>query len=196
MQQLSVEGLGSNYSENAHWRFVMDNAVTKGFPAFRHLLSLLEDSIKAHALEYDTRVSGVVLVTLATANRVRYRFSEIQGGLVLALVIVLFILGHFVFRRALSRVVIIKRAVLEIATALSAEQLAGLIQRAKNGKAFVAKARVRVAGAVDPSHDPEASNTCAWMQARDFGMVLTHACLFAGNGLVRLCVGFPRGRLA
>ena len=136
------------------------------------------------------------LVTPATANCVRFRYSEIQGGLVLALVIVLFILGHFVFRRALSRVVIIKRAVLEIATALSAEQLAGLIQRAKNGKAFVAKARVRVAGAVDPSHDPEASNTCAWMQARDFGMVLTHACLFAGNGLVRLCVGFPRGRLA
>ena len=60
MQQLSVEGLGSNYSENTHWRFVMDNAVTKGFPAFRHLLSLLEDSIKAHALEYGTRVSGVV----------------------------------------------------------------------------------------------------------------------------------------
>lgn len=45
MQQMSVEGLGHNYSENKHWRFVMDNAVPHGLPAFMQLLDLLRDAI-------------------------------------------------------------------------------------------------------------------------------------------------------
>ena len=45
MQQISVEGLGHNYSENKHWRFVMDNAVQHGLPAFMQLLDLLRDAI-------------------------------------------------------------------------------------------------------------------------------------------------------
>ena len=45
MQQISVEGLGHNYSENTHWRFVMDNAVPQGLPAFIQLLDLLSEAI-------------------------------------------------------------------------------------------------------------------------------------------------------
>ena len=71
------------------------------------------------------------------------------------LLIVLFVLGQFVFRRALARVVIIKRAVLEIALTLTAEQLQELQQRAEDGKAYVAQARARVAGAVNAQNDSE-----------------------------------------
>ena len=83
------------------------------------------------------------------------RFAQVQGGLVAELALVLFILGYCVFRRALVRIVVIKRAVLEIAVALSAEQLTTLVHRAKRAKSFVARTRVKAAGVVDPSNDPE-----------------------------------------
>ena len=83
------------------------------------------------------------------------RFIQIQSGFVVVLLIVLFVLGQFVFRRALARVVVIKRAVLEIALSLTAEQLQELQHRAEDGKAYVARARARVAGAVDAQNDPE-----------------------------------------
>ena len=67
----------------------------------------------------------------------------------------LVVLGQVVFRRALARVVVIKRAVLEIALTLTAEQLQELQQRAEDGKVYVAQARARVAGAVDAQNDPE-----------------------------------------
>ena len=71
------------------------------------------------------------------------------------LLAVLVVLGQVVFRRALARVVVIKRAVLEIALTLTAEQLQELQQRAEDGKVYVAQARARVAGAVDAQNDPE-----------------------------------------
>ena len=71
------------------------------------------------------------------------------------LLAVLVVLGQVVFRRALARVVVIKRAVLEIALSLTAEQLQELQHRAEDGKAYVARARARVAGAVDAQNDPE-----------------------------------------
>ena len=52
MQQLSVDGLGANYSENPHWRFVMDNSIPHALPAFMELLDLLTDSIRMNAQEF------------------------------------------------------------------------------------------------------------------------------------------------
>ena len=52
MQQLSVDGLGANYSENPHWRFVMDNSVPHALPAFMELINLLTDSVRMNAQEF------------------------------------------------------------------------------------------------------------------------------------------------
>ena len=155
MQQLSVDGLGANYSESPHWRFVMDNSVPHALPAFMELLNLLTDSIRQNAQEFvNSCVRGEAIAAL-TFLRSCCRFIQIQSGFVVVLLIVLFVLGQFVFRRALARVVVIKRAVLEIALSLTAEQLQELQHRAEDGKAYVARARARVAGAVDAQNDPE-----------------------------------------
>ena len=59
MYALGQGGLGRNYSENTHWRFVMDNAVTQAVPEFKGLQSALSQSI------LDYRDLFVVVAALA-----------------------------------------------------------------------------------------------------------------------------------
>ena len=114
--------LTTDYGDNPHWRFAMDNAAPVVLPAFEDLLHRLEDATDTH-------------ITL---------YGRVQAGLVAVLAVTLFVLGHFVFRRALARVSVIKRAVNEVALALQPDDIHMLEDRARLGMEFVEHAKTLV----------------------------------------------------
>ena len=114
--------LTTDYAHNPSWRFAMDNAAPVMLPAFEDLLQRLEQATRVH-------------ITL---------YSRVQAGLVVVLAATLFVLGYFVFRRALARVSVIKRAVNEVALALQPGDIERLKERAQLGLDFVEHAKTLV----------------------------------------------------
>jgi len=115
--------LTTDYADDPHWRFAMDNATPVLLPAFEDLLQRLGDAVQEHIVVY----------------------TRVQAGLVLVLVVTLFVLGRYVFRRALERVSVIKRVVNEVAVSLQLEDITTLIKRAEQGLKFVDHAKASLA---------------------------------------------------
>merc|ERR1719163_289259 len=147
MYALGQEGLGSNYSENTHWRFVMDNAVTQAVPEFKGLQSALSQSI----LDY------------------RDLYLDLQIVMVAVLFLSLFALGQCVYRRAVHRVSVIKRGILDVVQAMEQAQLKLLLKEAKSSRRFVLRASASVAsghdveqgGGLNPSRSRSAKDKVA-----------------------------------
>ena len=147
MYALGQGGLGRNYSENTHWRFVMDNAVTQAVPEFKGLQSALSQSI----LDY------------------RDLYLDLQIVMVAVLFLSLFALGQCVYRRAVHRVSVIKRGILDVVQAMEQAQLKLLLKEAKSSRRFVLRASASVAsghdveqgGGLNPSRSRSAKDKAA-----------------------------------
>lgn len=121
------------YHDNKHWRFVMDNAVTRVLPALQELVDVLEQ----------------------TAKERLHVFDIIQGCLFGVLVFVALFLGFGVFGRALTRVRDIKVGVVDIAANIPPLTISRMRRQVARGIAFVRRAVVKAEDVAMGEEDEE-----------------------------------------
>ena len=158
--QEATPSAGFDFSESVHFRYIMDNAVPAVLPTVNTVVAAQQAAVDDQVTLCVAMYTCLAVACLA-AHRLLVaapRFIRVQLGLMSVLVLTLLLLGLHVFRRALTRVLLIKRGVNEVAMALPADTLKELVDKATKAIEFVKAARKKVESSIHEQEEEDAAN--------------------------------------